>query len=61
MKLYKQGAEAKLYVTEFMGRPCLVKERFKKLYRHPELEKSLSYQRTKNEVKALVRCRQNGN
>ena len=60
MDFQKQGAEAKVYVTTFLDKKCLVKERFKKLYRHPELEKSLTTQRLKNEVRALVKCRQCG-
>ena len=60
MEVFKQGAEARLYITEFLGKKCLIKERFRKLYRHPELERSLSTQRVKNEVRAIVRCRQCG-
>lgn len=60
MEFSKQGAEAKLYCTEFLGKKCVVKERFKKLYRHPELEASLTSQRMKNEVRALIKCRQCG-
>lgn len=59
-EVFKQGAEARLYITDFLGKKCLIKERFKKLYRHPELERSLSSQRVKNEVRAIVKCRQCG-
>ncbi|XP_067940003.1 EKC/KEOPS complex subunit Tp53rkb-like [Watersipora subatra] len=60
MDFRKQGAEARLYVTSFLGRRCLVKERFKKLYRHADLERSLTSQRMKSEIQALVKCRQCG-
>lgn len=56
----KQGAEAKLEKCSFYGRPCLVKERFKKKYRHEVLDKSLTTQRIKSEVRAMIRCRTNG-
>ena len=59
-KLLKQGAEAKLYTCDFYGRPAIIKERFIKTYRHPNLDKSLSVQRTKAEVRAMQRCRSNG-
>ncbi|CAH1783431.1 unnamed protein product [Owenia fusiformis] len=60
LKLLKQGAEAKLFTGDYFGRPCLIKERFKKTYRHPILDKSLTSQRTKNEVRSMVKCRMLG-
>jgi TP53 regulating kinase-like protein len=60
MELWKQGAEAKIYKTNFYGRPCIVKERFSKSYRHPSLDKSLTAHRVKSEVRAMLRCRVNG-
>jgi len=58
--LLKQGAEAKLYRTDFYGKSCIAKERFKKNYRHPTLDASLTTQRMKSEVRAMLRCRMNG-
>ncbi|XP_013380275.1 TP53-regulating kinase-like [Lingula anatina] len=58
--LLKQGAEAKIYVIDFLGKPCIVKERFQKTYRHPDLDKSLTAQRTKSEIRSMLRCRTNG-
>lgn len=58
--LLKQGAEAKLYLSTFYDKPCVIKERFKKSYRHPDLDQSLTVQRTKGEVRAMLRCRMNG-
>ncbi|KAH9515751.1 TP53 regulating kinase [Bulinus truncatus] len=60
MKLIKQGAEAKLYMFDFYGRPCIVKERFQKKYRHPSLDTTLTNQRIKSEVRASLRCRMAG-
>ncbi|KAK3731753.1 hypothetical protein RRG08_035422 [Elysia crispata] len=55
-----QGAEAKLYVGDFYGRPCIMKERFVKNYRHPTLDKALTNQRIKSEVRANLRCKISG-
>ncbi|RUS91974.1 hypothetical protein EGW08_000187 [Elysia chlorotica] len=55
-----QGAEAKLYVGDFYGRPCIMKERFVKNYRHPTLDKTLTSQRIKSEVRANLRCKMSG-
>lgn len=60
MELWKQGAEAKIHKTDFYGKPCIVKERFSKSYRHPILDKSLTAQRVKSEVRAMLRCRMSG-
>lgn len=58
--LIKQGAEAKIYACTFLGKPTIIKERFKKSYRHPSLDSSLTVQRTKAEVRCMTRCRANG-
>ncbi|KAK0061770.1 EKC/KEOPS complex subunit TP53RK [Biomphalaria pfeifferi] len=59
-KLLKQGAEAKLYLHDFYGRPCIIKERFQKQYRHHTLDSMLTNQRIKSEVRANLRCRMAG-
>lgn len=59
-KLIKQGAEARLFVSEFFGRPSFIKERFAKKYRYEVLNKKLTFQRLKSEVRAIMRCRMNG-
>lgn len=56
----KQGAEAKLYISEFNSQKCLVKERFKKNYRLPEIDKQLTNERMKAESKAISRCQAAG-
>jgi TP53 regulating kinase-like protein len=58
--LIKQGAEAKIYCTEFYHKPVIVKERFSKSYRHPSLDEKLTCRRTSQEVRALLRCRKAG-
>lgn len=55
--LLKQGAEARLYVCEYLGLPTLVKERFKKEYRHVDLDTALTKERIKNEARAIVRAK----
>uniref|UniRef100_A0A3Q3W7R2 non-specific serine/threonine protein kinase n=1 Tax=Mola mola TaxID=94237 RepID=A0A3Q3W7R2_MOLML len=59
-KLIKQGAEARVYRVEFLGRPTIVKERFPKRYRHPSLDDKLTHRRTVQEVRSILRCRRAG-
>lgn len=56
----KQGAEAKLLVGEFKNQRCLIKERFPKKYRHPELDAHLTKERMRAESKAVTRCQAAG-
>lgn len=56
-KLIKQGAEAKLYIGTYLGRPTILKERFPKKYRHPQLDQHLTKERIKAECRAIVRCK----
>ena len=60
IELLKQGAEARIYRGDFHGKPCIVKERFSKKYRHPQLDHEICKERLKSEVRSLVRCRQAG-
>lgn len=59
-EIFKQGAEGKLYLSEYSGKPCVVKERFVKNYRHPELDRNLTKERIRTEVKSIGRCRAAG-
>lgn len=59
-ELIKQGAEAKIYTGIFDSKPAIAKERFKKNYRHPDLDKVLTRRRIKNEVKLLEKARSIG-
>lgn len=56
VKLLKQGAEGKIFVGEYNGKQCLIKERFEKKYRHAGLDKHLTKGRIKAEQKAIQRC-----
>ncbi|XP_043650354.1 EKC/KEOPS complex subunit Tp53rk [Drosophila teissieri] len=56
VEILKQGAEGRLYLGEFKGEACLIKERFVKKYRHPELDTQITRQRMKAEAKASARC-----
>jgi len=59
-QLIKQGAEARVYRATFLGRPVVIKERFTKLYRHPEVDEKLTRRRTTQEVRSILRCRRAG-
>ncbi|XP_036066613.1 high affinity cGMP-specific 3',5'-cyclic phosphodiesterase 9A isoform X1 [Oryzias melastigma] len=56
-ELLKQGAEGRVYRAEFLGKPAVIKERFPKRYRHPELDEKLTHRRTVQEVRSILRCR----
>lgn len=60
LKILKQGAEAKLYICNYLGKPTLIKERFKKNYRHPDLDSTITKERIKNEARSIVRCKAAG-
>ncbi|CAI8049844.1 EKC/KEOPS complex subunit TP53RK [Geodia barretti] len=59
-KLLKQGAEARVYSCMYLGKPAVVKERFVKTYRLPELDKKLTHRRMSQEVRSMARCRKHG-
>ncbi|XP_067244759.1 EKC/KEOPS complex subunit Tp53rkb-like isoform X1 [Chanodichthys erythropterus] len=59
-QLIKQGAEARVYRGTFLGRSVIIKERFPKLYRHPEVDEKLTRRRTTQEVRSILRCRRAG-
>jgi TP53 regulating kinase and related kinases len=60
VEIIKQGAEAKLYLGNFNGESCLIKERFVKNYRLAELDKTLTKSRIKAEQKTVKRCEDAG-
>ena len=49
-----RGAEAYLYVIEWLGRKAVLKLRIPKRYRHPILDKRLRWRRTANEARAIL-------
>ncbi|KAJ3083817.1 Serine/threonine protein kinase [Rhizoclosmatium globosum] len=61
MTLLSQGAEARVFKTSFgLKEVCIVKERFRKTYRHPVLDEKLSKRRTILEARCLVRAKKCG-
>ena len=60
MILLQQGAEAKVYRSDFFGKPTIIKERFVKSYRVPSLDQKLTHRRMNQEVRSMARCRKNG-
>ncbi|KAK1373055.1 Non-specific serine/threonine protein kinase [Heracleum sosnowskyi] len=58
--LVKQGAEARVYDSHFVGKRCIVKERFSKKYRHPTLDLKLTVKRLNAEARCLTKARQLG-
>ncbi|KAG8007335.1 TP53-regulating kinase, partial [Nibea albiflora] len=59
-EILKQGAEARVYRAQFLGKPTIVKQRFPKRYRHPTLDEKLTHRRTVQEVRSVLRCRKAG-
>ena len=59
-ELFKQGAEARLYKTNLFGKKVIVKQRFRKAYRQPQLDEKLTQKRTLQEIRAMARCRKAG-
>lgn len=47
-----QGAESRVYRGQYNAKPAILKERFKKTYRLPELDQKLTKERIRSELKA---------
>jgi len=60
MKLIKQGAEAKLFLSKKDGQKILIKDRIKKKYRIPQIDKKIRKSRTSQEFNLLSEARRNG-
>lgn len=58
--LLKQGAEARVFESTFVGRRCVVKERFSKKYRHPTLDAKLTLKRLNAEARCMTKARKLG-
>lgn len=50
----------KVFETVLSGRACIVKERVKKSYRLPVLDKKLSHRRLVQEARCIMKCRRAG-
>lgn len=57
VELIKQGAEAKLYKTVYLGKVAIIKERFPKKYRNPLLDEHILKDRMRSEAKGLLRSK----
>ncbi|KAI5003480.1 hypothetical protein ZWY2020_030640 [Hordeum vulgare] len=58
--LLKQGAEGRVFVSTFVGRKCVIKERFSKKYRHPLLDSKLTLKRLNAEARCMTKARRLG-
>lgn len=58
--LVKQGAEARVFESDFLGRRSIVKERFSKKYRHPSLDSKLTLKRLNAEARNMTKARKLG-
>lgn len=59
-KLMRQGAEARLYETDYLDMRVVLKERFAKSYRHVTLDDKLTSSRLLSEARISVKCRKAG-
>ena len=55
--LVSQGAEGRVFAVKFCGRDTIVKQRFKKKYRHPVLDQKLTRSRLLAECRSLMKAR----
>nr|WCZ58458.1 EKC/KEOPS complex subunit TP53RK [Andalucia godoyi] len=60
LELIAQGAEGRVYECLFLGRPCIIKQRFSKRYRHPLLDSRITQRRLQQECRMFVRCQKAG-
>ena len=60
MELIYKGAEAELYLDEFLGLKVVIKRRVAKGYRHPSLDLSIRVSRTRKEARLIRRARLGG-
>ncbi|KAL8029066.1 hypothetical protein ABFX02_14G204600 [Erythranthe guttata] len=58
--LIKQGAEARVFESTFVGKRSVVKERFSKKYRHPSLDTKLTVKRLNAEARCMTKARKLG-
>ncbi|KAL3534740.1 hypothetical protein ACH5RR_003201 [Cinchona calisaya] len=58
--LIKQGTEARVFESIFIGRRSIIKERFSKKYRHPSLDSKLTLKRLNAEARCMTKARRLG-
>ncbi|PKK86635.1 MAG: Kae1-associated kinase Bud32 [Thermoplasmata archaeon HGW-Thermoplasmata-1] len=59
-KLIRRGAEAEILLSDYMGRPVVLKRRVRKSYRTEEIDFRLRSYRTRDEAKLLHEARRAG-
>mmetsp|Transcript_9820 Transcript_9820/g.18470 ORF Transcript_9820/g.18470 Transcript_9820/m.18470 type:complete len:240 (+) Transcript_9820:292-1011(+) len=59
-RLICQGAEGRVFEAKYLSRNAIIKQRFKKTYRHPSLDLKLTKQRLNQEARSLVKARKLG-
>ncbi|ETN70846.1 Kae1-associated kinase Bud32 [Necator americanus] len=57
----RQGAEARIHMCTYLGKPAIMKERFVKKYRHSALDHRLNKVRMRNELKGMVKAQESDN
>ncbi|KAK7859784.1 ekc/keops complex subunit tp53rk [Quercus suber] len=58
--LLKQGAEARVFESNFVGKRSVIKERFSKKYRHPTLDSKITLKRLNAEARCMTKARRLG-
>ncbi|XP_065207718.1 EKC/KEOPS complex subunit TP53RK [Planococcus citri] len=58
--LFKQGAEGRIFKISYLGKPAILKERFKKKYRNEDLDNHLTKERIRAEAKSILKCKNAG-
>ena len=53
--MISQGAEGRVFAVQFLNRPAIVKQRFKKTYRHPVLDAKITRSRLTSEARHRAR------
>ena len=60
MQLLKQGAEAKLFTTNYLGQKAILKARERKKYREKSLDEKILRVRLRTECSLMVRAKKFG-
>lgn len=55
--MVEQGAEARVFNVKYLGKPAVLKERYKRRYRHPLLDEHILKERIRAEARGLLRSK----
>ena len=58
--LLSQGAEGKIYSSQYLNKDVIIKERTAKSYRVKDLDIKINKQRLLQEARCIVKCRRIG-